>query len=338
MKKEYKELFDSITPDEKLKNIVLEKLENKQVKMFSPKKLIAIAAAFVLIVTGGLGIYRVSTVDFHNNEDTSNIKQSNLDFSIIAFAKENENNINILSSDDVTLTEQKITLNEDSDGYTVNIKGYDEGLSVRSDYDIDTVIFECENGLMSYLDDPLIDYLISQNKYYCAIIPISEEQYNEYNNIYSNSVDKTDAEIKEEFVKKIFNSKDCSQYIYTDDFDISKFTTNEYSVDVSDNTGDDEYNYDYCIWIRDRAYTSVALQDNTKTIVAKTYQAGDEIGNISYHPDYAVNYLLENPTTDFSKLPTDIIKITVKFKNGQSASKEIVTQFDSNGVLTMKCK
>ena len=336
MKKEYKELFDSIAPDEKLKNKVL---ENKKVSKFSPKKLIAVAAAFVLIVTGGFGIYRASTVNFQNNEDISNNNsQSNLNFSIIAYAKESENNINILNSDDVTLTDIKITLNEDSDGYTVSAQSNHEGLSVRSDYDIDTVTFECENGLMTYIDDPLIDYLISQNKYYCAVIPITEEQYNEYNNSLSNSGSKAKAEIKEEFVRKILNSKDCSQYIYANDFDVSKITANEYSVDVSDMAGADENYYDYCILIRDRNNTAVTLQNNTKTIVAKTYQPGDEIGNVSYYPDYAMKYLLDNPTTDFSELPTDNIKITVKFKNGQSATKEIITQFDSDGVMTMKCK
>lgn len=339
MKKEYNDIFDTIVPDEKLKNKVLENVEGKHRIMFSPKKFIAVAAAIALVVAGVFGIYRVSKINYTNNEDiTQNTSQSNLDFSIIAYAKENESGVNVISDDDVTLTDIKITLNEDSDGYTVSAESDDEGLSVRSDYDIDTVTFECENGLMSYIDDPLIDYLISQKKYYSAVIPITEEQYNEYNNALANSDNNTRSKIKEELVRNILNSKDCSQYIYTDDFDVSKISTSEYSVDASDMAGADENYYDYCILIRDRDDTSAALQSNTKTVIAKTYQQGDEIGYVSYYPDYAMKYLLENPNADFSELPTDNIKITVKFKNGQSATKEIVTQFDSDGVLTMKCK
>lgn len=336
MKKEFNEIFDTIVPDEKLKNKVIQNAESNHKIMFSPKKIIAVAAAFVLIVAGGFGIYRASSVNPVNNDGTT--QQSAIDFSIIAYAKENKNDGDVISDDDVTLTNIKITLNEDSDGYLVSAESDDEGLSVRSDADIDTVTFECQNGTFSYIDNPLINYLISQKKYYSAVIPITEEQYNEYNNALANSDNNTRSKIKEELVRNILNSKDCSQYIYTDDFDVSKISTSEYSVDASDMAGADENYYDYCILIRDCDDTSAALQSNTKTVVAKTYQQGDEIGYVSYYPDYAMKYLLENPNADFSELPTDNIKITVKFKNGQSATKEIVTQFDSDGVLTMKCK
>lgn len=336
MKKEYNDIFDTIVPDEKLKNKVLENVEGNHRIMFSTKKFIAVAAAFALVVAGGFGIYRASSVNPVNNDGTT--QQSSIDFSIIAYAKENKNDGEVISDDDVTLTNIKITLNEDSDGYLVSAESDDEGLSVRSDADIDTVTFECQNGTFSYIDNPLINYLISQKKYYSAVIPITEEQYNEYNNALASSDNNTRSKIKEEFVRNILNSKDCSQYIYTDDFDVSKISTSEYSVDASDMAGADENYYDYCILIRDCEDTSAALQSNTKTVVAKTYQQGDEIGYVSYYPDYAMKYLLENPNADFSELPTDNIKITVKFKNGQSATKEIVTQFDSDGVLTMKCK
>lgn len=336
MKKEYNELFETIVPDEKLINKVLDKVDSKRKIPFSPKKFIAVAVALVLVIAGGFGIYRTSLVDADNDEGTT--QQPKLSFPIIAYAKENESDVDVISEDDVTLTNIKITLDEGKDGYIVSAESSDEGLSVRSDEDIETVIFECENGSFTYIDRPLRNYLISQNKYYSAVIPITEDQFNEFNSAMEESGGRGTADIKEEFVKNLLSSKDCSQYIYDDDFDASKISENEYSVYASDMAGADENYYDYCILITDRNDSLTTLQDNTNTVTAKIYQPGDEIGNVHYYPEYATEYLLNNPDVDFSELPTDNIKITVKFKNGQTAVKEIITQFNSDGVLTMKCK
>lgn len=339
MKKEYKDIFDKIVPDENLKNKVLEKVDNKRNYTFKPKKIIAVAAAFVLIVVCGFGVYSASYSNYINNQTTtSNASNSALDFSIIAYAKDND--VNVVSNYDVTLTNIKFTNISDngSEGYKISTESNNEGLSVRSDDDIDTVTFECENGLFSYIDNPLINYLISKKQYYTAVIPITEEQYNEYNNAVAKSGGNGAGEIKEEFVRDLLNSKDCSKYIYADNFDVSKISAYEYSVDASDMAGVNENYYDYCILIRDRDETSAALQSNTKTVVAKTYQQGDEIGCIHYYPDSAAKYLLDNPDADFSELPTDNITITVKFKNGQSITKTIITEFDSDGIMTMRCK
>ncbi len=336
MKKEYNELFETIVPDEKLINKVLDKVDSKRKIPFSPKKFIAVAVALVLVIAGGFGIYRTSLVDADNDEGTT--QQPKLSFPIIAYAKENESDVDVISEDDVTLTNIKITLDEGKDGYIVSAESSDEGLSVRSDEDIEAVIFECENGLFTYVDAPLRNYLVSQNKYYSAVIPITENEFNEYNTVLDESRGKETADLKEKFVKNLLSSKDCSQYIYDDNFDVSKISENEYSVYASDMAGADENYYDYCILITDRNDSLTTLQDNTNTVTAKTYQPGDEIGNVHYYPEYATEYLLNNPDVDFSELPTDNIKITVKFKNGQSAVKEIITQFNSDGVLTMKCK
>lgn len=339
MKKEYIELFEGIEPDEKIKNKVLDKAANNSKIPFSPKKFIAVAAVFALILSVGFGVYRSSSVNAVNDDGTSQqTAQSSLDFSIVAYAKENENGVNVIGDDDVTLTNIKITLNEEADGYSISAESSDDGLSVRSDEDIEAVIFECENGSFTYIDRPLRNYLISQNKYYSVVIPITEDQFNEFNSAMEESGGRGTADIKEEFVKNLLSSKDCSQYIYDDDFDASKISENEYSVYASDMAGADEKYYDYCMLITNRNNTVSTLQDNTNTVTAKTYQPGDEIGNVHYYPEYATEYLLNNPDVDFSELPTDNIKITVKFKNGQSAVKEIITQFNSDGVLTMKCK
>ena len=187
MKKEYIELFEGIEPDEKIKNKALDKAANNSKIPFSPKKFIAVAAAFALILSVGFGVYRSSSVNAVNDDGTSQqTAQSSLDFSIVAYAKENENGVNVIGDDDVTLTNIKITLNEEADGYSISAESSDDGLSVRSDEYIETVIFECENGSFTYIDRPLRNYLISQNKYYSAVIPITEDQFNEFNSAMEN--------------------------------------------------------------------------------------------------------------------------------------------------------
>lgn len=336
MKKEYKELFDSVTPSKDLENKVIRSAEKKKRILFSPKKIIAVAAAFAIVVVGGFGVYRASS-DHVTDPGSYSSSRSASDFSIVAYAQDSDDEIKTISDDDIELMNLKISLNESQEGYYVNSHSDDDGLSVRSDDDIESVIFESENGSFSYLDSPLRNYLISQKKYYSAVIPITQEQYEEYNNMIANTNGEGTADLKQQFVSELINSTDCSQYIYDDDFDVSKISTYEYSVYSSDMADAEVNYYDYCILIIDKNKNRL-YKDYQNSLVAKTYQPGDKIEYVYYNPDEATEYLLNHPDADFSKLPTDHIKITVKFKNGQSVTKEIVTSFSSDGTLKMKYK
>lgn len=86
--------------------------------------------------------------------------------------------------------------------------------------------------------------------------------------------------------------------------------------------GADEKYYDYCMLITNRNNTVSTLQDNTNTVTAKTYQPGDEIGNVHYYPEYATEYLLNNPDVDFSELPTDNIKLPLSLKTVRALLKK----------------
>lgn len=340
MKNEYIELFDEIKPSNELKNKVLDRVENKKRISFSSKKFFAVAAAFALILACSFGIYRASNDKVIGKENTSqnNPVKNVLDFSILAYADDSLNNAKLISENDVTLMSIKFALDKESGEYVLETSSEDEGLSVKSDYDIDWVTFESENGSFSYLDIPLKNYLVEQKKFYSAVIPITKEQYDEYNDTISYLNGDNSDRFKEEFVKEILNNTNSSDYIYDKNFDISKISTSEYSVDSSDMAQADENFYDYCILIKDKSKTSSIVHHSESELTAKTYQASDIIEGVYYNPDEAVEYLINNPKTDFADLPTDTITITVKFKNGQTATKEIITEFNSDGVLTMKCK
>lgn len=337
MKDEYKELFNGIEPSEKIKTKVLNMTETKKKILISPKKIVAAMAAFAVIIAGGFGIYHVSS-DKPSDPGSPQYVSAPSDFSIIAYAQDNKNNTVTINNEDIELMNIKISLNEGLDGYSVSGQSEDNGITVRSNEEIDSVTFESSNGTFSYSDRLLQNYLVKQKKYYSAVIPITQQQYEDYSELISASDGKNTSEIKQKIVSDLIGSKDCSDYIYDEDFDVSKISTYEYSCYLSDMAGEDENYYDYCILIENKGQYPERLQFNQKKVVAKTYLPGDEIGYVSYWPDGAMDYLLNHPEADFSELPTDSIKITVKFKNGQTAVKEIITDFTDDGMLTMKCK
>lgn len=337
MKKEYKELFNEIVPGDDINKKVLSMAENKKRLMFSPKKIIAAVAVFAVAVAGSFGIYYVSSDRYSDSRNPQSSSASS-DFSIVAYAQDNPDNIITISNDDVELMDLKISLNQGSDGYYVSASSDDNGITVRAEEEIESVTFESNNGTFTYVDGLLKNSLVKQKKYYSAVIPISQQQFNEYNAQIAASDGKNSSEIKQNFVSELIGSQDCSAYIYDDSFDVSKISTYEYSCYASDMAGEDENYYDYCILIVDKDKNQNLLQMNQKKVVAKTYQPGEEIGYVSYWPDEAIGFLLNNPDAEFGELPTDSIKITVKFKNGQTAIKEIVTDFTNDGMLTMKFK
>lgn len=339
MKNEYIELFDEIKPSDELKNKVLDSVENKKRISFSSKKFFAVAAAFALILVSSFGVYRASNDKVIVNDNTSqnNSAVNALDFSIVAYADDSVSNAQVISDDDVTLMNIKFTLDKDNGEYTLSASS-ENGLSVQSDYEIESVIFESENGSFSYLDIPLKNYLVEQKKFYSAVIPITKEQYDEYNDTISSLEGENSERFKEDFVKELLNNSNYSNYVYDEDFDISKISSSEYSVDSSNMAQADENYYEYCILIKDKTKTSSIVHHGEKELIAETYHASDKIGGVYYYPGTAVEYFINNLDTDFVDLPTDTITITVKFSNGQTATKEIITEFNSDGVLTMKCK
>lgn len=140
---------------------------------------------------------------------------------------------------------------------------------------------------------------------------------------------------KRNFLDNLFKQKDCSQYIYDEDFDSSKTDDSEYSIDVSDMAGEDEHYYDFCILVlsKERA-VNIVREDSY--IEAKTYNKGDKIEGVYYSPDGAGKYLLEHPDTPYSELPTDTI--AVHYKTGQTITKQLLTSFNDDGVMQMQYK
>lgn len=265
MKKEFKNIFDKIEPDEKLTQQIIDSVDdNKKRIAFSPRKAVALVAVVALVVTcGSVSAYQLAIKPSVTPQTSVGTSVNNpLDFTIVAYA-ENGGEIKEIKDGDITLMNYKIQLVNSDEGNYITGVIENNGLGIKTDNDIDSVEFYCEKGEFSYFDGPR-DGL----KYHME----NEEEFNSHI---------------------------------------------EATTSVSEENG--------------------VLSNRGQKIIVDVQQNADEIENLFYNPNYAGKYLLENPDTPYDKLPADTIKITVNYKTGQSITKEIVTSFNAEGVLSMKC-
>lgn len=83
-------------------------------------------------------------------------------------------------------------------------------------------------------------------------------------------------------------------------------------------------------------FSNYHYSPDTKEFTAKTYDEDDVIQCINYFPVGATDYLLINPQTEFSNLPADNIYITVKFKSGESVTKQLRVSFNEEGNMQLE--
>lgn len=327
MKKEYKELFDTIKPDSELMYDTFNKAdEKKNTTGFVPRRIVAAALVMaVLVVGGGFGIHQIkepkAIEEIENTTGTVDDLPSSDFFTITAFASDDENaEIKTLSPDDITLIDYKIELRKDSYGYYV-YSGSDTspGFQVNAD-DIKQVTFSSENGTFQYLDIPLMRYKESLGEYYAVRLPITKEEATEYLETIENG-DFYNGYIQD-FIKNIMESRDCSSYFGDNSTDLDL-----YYIDYSDEFGVDEFLF------RNKEEGQQYMHFNKKELVAKTYPDIDGVGSVHYSPDKATEFLVNNPETPYDKLPMDEITITVEFNSGQTVTQKLSCSFTADGTL-----
>ena len=323
MKKEYKELFDNIKPDNELMYDTFNKADEKKKSSFMPRRIAAaVLAMAVLVVGGGFGINQLKAPDLiSENETTSGDALSAPLFTITAYAGDNENaEIKTLSEDEITLMDYKIQLKKDSDGYYVKGHSDSMGFQINAE-DIKQVTFSSENGKFDYLDTPFIKYKKSIGEYYDVRLPITKDEAKEYNDTIESG--NAYAGYKHDFVSNIMKSRDCSEYFGDKSTDLEL-----YSFDYSGEDGVDEF-----VFRNKEKSIKLYMQFNSNEIVAKTYPGIEWLGDFDYNPDGAEDYLINNPETPFDELPTDVITIKVEFNNGQTVTKKLLSSFTADGTL-----
>lgn len=325
MKKEYKELFDTIKPDGELMYDTFNKADKKKnATGFVPRRIVAAALVMaVLVVGGGFGIHQLTAPKMiepgENTTGTVDDLPSSDFFTITAFASDDENaEIKTLSPDDITLMDYKIELKKNSDGYYVSGSG-ETDFQINAE-DIKQVTFSSENGTFKYLDIPLMRYKESLGEYYAVRLPITKEEATEYLETIENG-DFYNG-YQQDFIQNIMESRDCSSYFGDNSTDLDL-----YSIDYSDEFGVDEF-----LFIN-KEEGQQYVHFNKKELIAKTYPGIDGIASVSYSPDEAESYLLDNPETPYDKLPTGEITITVEFNSGQTVTQKLSCSFTADGTL-----
>lgn len=325
MKKEYKELFDNIKPDQELMYDIYNKADaDKKSSVFMPRRIVAaVLVMAVLVAGGGFGVNYLKSPNLIENTESSETTGDALSaplFTITAYAGDNENaETKTLNPDEITLMDYKIELKKGSDGYYVSGSG-ETGFQINAT-DMKQVTFSCENGHFNYLDLPLIRYKESLGEYYTVRIPITKVEAKEYldtiesGNAYSG--------YKQDFIHNIMNSRDCSKYFGDNSTDLDL-----YSINYSNEFGVDEF-----LLIDKEEKQQYITQFNKKEIVAKTYPDIEWLGEINYYPDGATEYLIYNPETPYNELPSDEISITVEFNTGQRITQKLSCSFTTDGTL-----
>ena len=317
-----KEAIDDIKPDVYMKTRLQAKI--KEPKRKSAKSFLkpALSCTLALAVLAGVGTYGMTRDNTPVTSQTSNAKLSSHSFNIVAYAQdENGNqceNITLGENDVTTLKNYRVKAYKDSDGYQAVKSGCESGFAINAK-NVAEVTFESEKGKFSYYDIPLQNKLIDEGKYYVEI-PLTDEENKLYHDKYENK--------DREFYNYLAKYKDLSK-----NFNGKSQNAEDYAIYYSDKN---DYKNENQLLLAPKKYYFKLLKSDCKKFTAKTYRNGDKIQDVIYYANGASNALLKNPDLKSEDLPSDTITITVKFKDGQKATKKIKTSFNSKGQLQLQ--
>lgn len=322
-KKIIKEAIDDIKPDVYMKTRLQAKI--KEPKRKSAKSFLkpALSCTLALAVLAGVGTYGMTRDNTPVTSQSSNVKLSSHSFNIVAYAQdENGNkskNITLGENDVTTLKNYRVKAYKDSDGYQAVKSGCESGFAINAK-NVAEVTFESEKGKFSYYDMLLQSKLIDEGKFYVEI-PLTDEENKLYHDKYENK--------DREFYNYLSKHKDLSKY-----FNGKSQNAEDYGIYYSDKN--DYKNENQLLLAPVKYYDELSSKSDNKKISVKTYRDGDKIQDVYYSADDAIYALIKNPDLKYEDLPSDTITITVKFKDGQKATKKIKTSFNSKGQLQLQ--
>lgn len=322
-KKIIKEAIDDIKPDVYMKTRLQAKI--KEPKRKSAKSFLkpALSCTLALAVLAGVGTYGMTRDNTPVTSQTSNAKLSSHSFNIVAYAQDENGNKSkniTLENDDISTIENfYIKVNTESDGNLAVETSSKSGFGINAD-NVSEATFESENGTFNYFDIPLQNKLIDEGKYYVEI-PLTDEENKLYHDKYENK--------DREFYNYLSKHKDLSKY-----FNGKSQNAEDYGIYYSDKN--DYKNENQLLLAPVKYYDELSSKSDNKKISVKTYRDGDKIQDVYYSADDAIYALIKNPDLKYEDLPSDTITITVKFKDGQKATKKIKTSFNSKGQLQLQ--
>lgn len=321
-KKIIKAAIDDIKPDAYMKTRLQAKIEEPKRKSTKSFLKPALSCTLALAVLAGVGTYGMTRDNTPVTSQTSNVKLSSHSFNIVAYAQDENGNKSkniTLENDDISTIENfYIKVNTESDGNLAVETSSESGFGINAD-NVSEATFESENGTFNYFDIPLQNKLIDEGKYYVEI-PLTDEENKLYHDKYENK--------DREFYNYLSKYKDLSKY-----FNGKSQNAKDYAIYYSDKN---DYKNENQLLLAPKKYYFKLSKSDCKKFTAKTYRNGDKIQDVIYYANGASNALLKNPDLKYEDLPSDTITITVKFKDGQTATKKIKTSFNSKGQLQLQ--
>lgn len=321
-KKIIKAAIDDIKPDAYMKTRLQAKINEPKRKSTKSFLKPALSCTLALAVLAGVGTYGMTRDNTPVTSQTSNVKLSSHSFNIVAYAQDENGNKSkniTLENDDISTIENfYIKVNTESDGNLAVETSSESGFGINAD-NVSEATFESENGTFNYFDIPLQNKLIDEGKYYVEI-PLTDEENQLYHDKYENK--------DREFYNYLSKHKDLSKY-----FNGKSQNAEDYTIYYSDKN---DYKNENQLLLASKKYYFKLSKSDCKKFTAKTYRNGDKIQGVIYFANGASNALLKNPNLKYEDLPSDTITITVKFKDGQTATKKIKTSFNSKGQLQLQ--
>lgn len=321
-KKIIKAAIDDIKPDVYMKTRLQAKINEPKRKSTKSFLKPALSCTLALAVLAGVGTYGMTRDNTPVTSQTSNVKLSSHSFNIVAYAQDENGNKSksiTLENDDISTIENfYIKVNTESDGNLAVETSSESGFGINAD-NVSEATFESENGTFNYFDIPLQNKLIDEGKFYVEI-PLTDEENKLYHDKYENK--------EGEFYNHLSKHKDLSKY-----FNRKSQNAEDYTIYYSDKN---DYKNENQLLLASKKYYFKLSKSDCKKFTAKTYRNGDKIQDVIYFANGASNALLKNPNLKYEDLPSDTIAITVKFKDGQTATKKIKTSFNSKGQLQLQ--
>lgn len=314
--KEIKKSIEEIKPDLYMKTRLAAKInaykKPKQQHIFKKVCAAVLAAA---IVCGSVGGYFA-------------VQRQN-DFTITAYADDGKTYP--LSNHDVKMPFGKVEKVYHKEMDTMMLDATSSGFEINGK-NIDEVTFKSSNYKLKIYDSDLQQNQEKRDDYFIVKIPLNDEEIVQFNTIEEWDSSNT----SKNFLKKMSKNRDLSAYfgdnsMNIDDYHVFPINTTSKDIVEKFNLEYQGYVYTYLYLVKNEDYESVDRYGYK--ITEKNYDDEDKISDVCLDTWAATEYVMEHPDTKLSDLPKDTIEVTVKFKSGKTATKNIQIEFDDLGYM-----
>lgn len=313
--KEIKKSIEEIKPDLYMKTRLAAKInaykKPKQQHIFKKICATVLAAA---IVCGSVGGYFA-------------VQRQN-DFTITAYADDGKTYP--LSNHDVKMPFCKVEKKYIENMDTTMLDEKSSGFEIHGK-DIEEVTFKSNTYGLNIYDSDMRDTHQEQDDYFIVKIPLNDEEITQF-----NAIEMWDDSTAKNFLKQMNENRNLSEYfgdnsMNIDDYQVFKINTTSKDIVEKFNLEYKGYVYTDFYLVKNEDYEDITRSG--KKITEKNYDDNDKISDVHLDTWAATEYVMEHPDTKLSDLPKDTIEVTVKFKSGKTATKNIQIEFDDLGYM-----